>query len=66
LNEEAYNQGVPHLFSCLIGIIDLAGKKVLLLAQEVNLVGCIGHRDIFKVTKPIYLFYNQEEKKSLS
>jgi hypothetical protein len=66
LNEESYNQGTPHLFSCLIGIIDLSGKKVLLLAQEVSLVGCIGNRDIFKITKPIYLFYNQEEKKNLN
>jgi hypothetical protein len=36
------------------------------LAEEVNLVGNIGQRDIFKITKPIYLFYDPNDKKNMT
>ena len=64
--EEDYKGFRPHYFSCLIGVLELNAKKVLILAEEVNIIGSIGQRDIFKITKPIYLFYDPQEKKSLS
>lgn len=66
MNEERYNGGKPHYFSCLIGILDIHGKKVLLLAEEVCIVGTIGQRDVFRVVKPIYLFYNPLDKKAMT
>ncbi len=50
----------------MIGILDIYGKKAILLAEEVCIVGAIGQRDLFRVVKPIYLFYNPQDKKALS
>jgi hypothetical protein len=66
MKEEEYKLLQPHFFSCMIGILDLNGKKVIILAEEVKIIGSIGQRDIFKVTKPIYLFYNPQDKKLLT
>jgi len=44
----------------LIGILNLNEKKIIILAEEVHIVGTIGQRDIFKITKPIYLFFDSE------
>ena len=41
-------------------------KKIIILAKEVLIVGSIGQRDIFHISKPIYLFYDPEEKKKLN
>jgi hypothetical protein len=49
-----------------LGILDLNGKKIIVLADEVRIIGSIGQRDIFKITKPIYLFYNPQEKKIIT
>lgn len=66
LKEEEYKSAKPHFFSCLIGILDLRGKSIIILAEEVTIVGSIGQRDIFKITKLIYLFYDPLEKKTLT
>lgn len=66
LKEEEYKHLQPHFFSCLLGILDLNGKKIIVLAEEVRIIGSIGQRDIFKITKPIYLFYDPQEKKILT
>lgn len=39
---------------------------MLLLAEEVTIVGSIGQREIFRVVKPIYLFYDQADRKALT
>lgn len=46
--------------------MDLNGKKIMMMSEEVLLVCTISKRDIFKITKPIFLFYNPLDKKSLS
>jgi hypothetical protein len=66
LKEDEYKSLQPHFFSCLLGILDLNGKKIIVLADEVRIIGSIGQRDIFKITKPIYLFYNPQEKKIIT
>lgn len=66
MSEDKYNAGKPHFFSCFIGILDLNGKKVMLLVEEVCIVGTIGQRDIFRVVKPIFLFYNPQDKKAMT
>jgi hypothetical protein len=36
------------------------------VTEEAQLVCTISNRDIFKITKPIFLFYNLEEKTNMT
>jgi hypothetical protein len=36
-----------------------------MLSESVQLVCTINGRDVFKITKPLYLFYRPEDKKKL-
>ena len=49
-----------------MGVLDLNGKKLLVLGEEVTIVACIGQRDIFRIAKIKYLFYDSVHKKGLS
>ena len=66
MKEEEYKHLQPHHFSCIIGILDLNGKKIIILAEEVRIIGSIGQRDIFKIAKPIYLFFDPKDKKIIT
>lgn len=56
----------PYYYSLFVGILNLANKKILLLAEEVELICNIKKRDIFKITKPILIFYNPQNKYELT
>lgn len=51
---------VPYYFSFFFGIINLNGKKLIMLSETVQIVCAINSRDVFKITKPLFLFYNPE------
>ena len=38
----------------------------MVLGEDVTIVACIGTRDIFRVAKVVYLFYDPAHKKNLS
>ena len=56
----------PYYYSLFIGIINLDNKKILLLAEEVELICTIEKRDIFKIIKPVMIFYNPKNKYELN
>lgn len=41
-------------------------KKILLFAETVQLVCTINQRNIYKILKPVYIFYNPKDKESLN
>lgn len=69
-NMEALN------YSLLIGIIDLSelcntegekkSKKMLFLAEIVQLVCTVNLKNIYKILKPVYMFFNTKDKENLN
>ncbi len=53
-------------FSHFLGILCINSHSCLVLAEEVTLASSINNRDIFRVEKPKFLFYEQESKENLS
>lgn len=49
-------------FSFLLGVLELSGSRVLCLVEDVVLVCTINRRDIFRITNPVFIFFQRGHK----